>query len=420
MSELKGACIIGQSGGPTSVINASAYGVIRTALDSGCITNVYGAEHGIKGVLEDRLFDMSQEDPKELELLKYTPSSALGSCRYKMKDPDEDDTDYKRILEVFKKHDVRYFFYNGGNDSMDTCNKISKYMQKVGYECRVMGVPKTIDNDLYGTDHCPGYGSVVKYLSTAVRELALDHEAMGNHDLVSIVEVMGRNAGWIAAGTSIAKRRNQPEDAPHIILLPEVAFNAEYFLSQVQECLKKNRFCLVVASEGITDANGNFVAAGKMQDSFGHEQLGGVGEYLQNLVSTNLGVKARSCKFGHEQRAAAHCASSADSNEAFMCGQVAVQAAVEGQSGKMVALVRADSEKYACETLLVPLSEVANGVKHFPEAWIAEDKISISYQFNKYVMPLIQGEVQVPYENGLPAYVRLSKVKVPQQLSPRQ
>ena len=162
MSELKGACIIGQSGGPTSVINASAYGVIRTALDSDCITNVYGAEHGIKGVLEDRLFDMSQEDPKELELLKYTPSSALGSCRYKMKDPDEDDTDYKRILEVFKKHDVRYFFYNGGNDSMDTCNKISKYMQKVGYECRVMGVPKTIDNDLYGTDHCPGYASAAK------------------------------------------------------------------------------------------------------------------------------------------------------------------------------------------------------------------------------------------------------------------
>ena len=174
MSELKGACIIGQSGGPTSVINASAYGVIRTALDSGCITNVYGAEHGIKGVLEDRLFDMSQEDSKELELLKYTPSSALGSCRYKMKDPDEDDTDYKRILEVFKKHDVRYFFYNGGNDSMDTCNKISKYMQKVGYECRVMGVPKKIDNDLYGTDHCPGYASAAKYIATSLMEVYQD------------------------------------------------------------------------------------------------------------------------------------------------------------------------------------------------------------------------------------------------------
>ena len=171
---LKGSLIIGQSGGPSSVINSSAYGVIRTALDSGCITNVYGAEHGIKGVLEDRLFDMSQEDPKELELLKYTPSSALGSCRYKMKDPDEDDTDYKRILEVFKKHDVRYFFYNGGNDSMDTCNKISKYMQKVGYECRVMGVPKTIDNDLYGTDHCPGYASAAKYIATSLM-LSLIH-----------------------------------------------------------------------------------------------------------------------------------------------------------------------------------------------------------------------------------------------------
>ena len=382
--ELIGNVLVAQSGGPTSVINSSLAGVITEALNHDCIEEIYGA--------------------------------LLGTCRYKLKSEE----DFSRVIEVFKAHNIRFFFYIGGNDSQDTANKIAEHAAAQGYDMRVIGVAKTIDNDLPVTDHCPGYGSVVKYLSTAVRELALDHEAMGNHDLVSIVEVMGRNAGWIAAGTSIAKRRNQPEDAPHIILLPEVAFNAEYFLSQVQECLKKNRFCLVVASEGITDANGNFVAAGKMQDSFGHEQLGGVGEYLQNLVSTNLGVKARSCKFGHEQRAAAHCASSADSNEAFMCGQVAVQAAVEGQSGKMVALVRADSEKYACETLLVPLSEVANGVKHFPEAWIAEDKISISYQFNKYVMPLIQGEVQVPYENGLPAYVRLSKVKVPQQLSPRQ
>ena len=205
MSELKGACIIGQSGGPTSVINASAYGVIRTALDSGCITNVYGAEHGIKGVLEDRLFDMSQEDPKELELLKYTPSSALGSCRYKMKDPDEDDTDYKRILEVFKKHDVRYFFYNGGNDSMDTCNKISKYMQKVGYECRVMGVPKTIDNDLYGTDHCPGYASAAKYIATSLMEVYQDAHVYDT-GMICIVEIMGRHAGWLTAAAALATK----------------------------------------------------------------------------------------------------------------------------------------------------------------------------------------------------------------------
>ena len=395
--ELIGNVLVAQSGGPTSVINSSLAGVITEALNHDCIEEIYGALNGVEGILNEELIDLAEESQQTVRGLRYTPGAALGTCRYKLKSEE----DFSRVIEVFKAHNIRFFFYIGGNDSQDTANKIAEHAAAQGYDMRVIGVAKTIDNDLPVTDHCPGYGSVVKYL-------------------VSIVEVMGRNAGWIAAGTSIAKRRNQPEDAPHIILLPEVAFNAEYFLSQVQECLKKNRFCLVVASEGITDANGNFVAAGKMQDSFGHEQLGGVGEYLQNLVSTNLGVKARSCKFGHEQRAAAHCASSADSNEAFMCGQVAVQAAVEGQSGKMVALVRADSEKYACETLLVPLSEVANGVKHFPEAWIAEDKISISYQFNKYVMPLIQGEVQVPYENGLPAYVRLSKVKVPQQLSPRQ
>ena len=253
-----------------------------------------------------------------------------------------------------------------------------------------------------------------------IRELALDHEAMGTHDLVSIVEVMGRNAGWIAAGTSIARRRNHFEDAPHIILLPEVAFSPEYFLAQVQECLKKNKFCLVVTSEGITDTNGNYVAAGNSQDSFGHSQLGGVGEYLQDLVSKNIaGVKARSCKLGHSQRAAAHCSSLADNNEAFMCGQEAVRAAVAGESGKMVALVRGDTEKYSCETALVDLSSVANGVKHFPENWIGEDKISVNYQFNKYILPLIQGEVQVPFENGLPAYVYLAKVKVEQKLPPR-
>ena len=218
MSELKGACIIGQSGGPTSVINASAYGVIRTALDSGCITNVYGAEHGIKGVLEDRLFDMSQEDPKELELLKYTPSSALGSCRYKMKDPDEDDTDYKRILEVFKKHDVRYFFYNGGNDSMDTCNKISKYMQKVGYECRVMGVPKTIDNDLYGTDHCPGYASAAKYIATSLMEVYQDAHVYDT-GMICIVEIMGRHAGWLTAAAALATKYGA---GPDLITCPRL------------------------------------------------------------------------------------------------------------------------------------------------------------------------------------------------------
>ena len=282
MSELKGACIIGQSGGPTSVINASAYGVIRTALDSGCITNVYGAEHGIKGVLEDRLFDMSQEDPKELELLKYTPSSALGSCRYKMKDPDEDDTDYKRILEVFKKHDVRYFFYNGGNDSMDTCNKISKYMQKVGYECRVMGVPKTIDNDLYGTDHCPGYASAAKYIATSLMEVYQDAHVYDT-GMICIVEIMGRHAGWLTAAAALATKYGA---GPDLIYLPETDFDMDTFLADVERIYKETGSCMVAVSEGIHYADGSFVSEAKTSatDGFGHAQLGGLAALLASIV----------------------------------------------------------------------------------------------------------------------------------------
>lgn len=413
MEELTGNVLVAQSGGPTAVINASLAGVITEALNHDCIEEIYGGLNGIEGILNEQLIDLAEESQQTVRGLRYTPSSALGTCRFKL----TKETDYARILEVFKAHNIRFFFYIGGNDSQDTAAKIAKYAADHGYEMRAIGVPKTIDNDLPMTDHCPGYGSVVKYLCATIRELALDHEAMGNHDLVSIVEVMGRNAGWIAAGTAIAKRRNQLEDAPHIILLPEVAFNAEYFLSQVQECLKKNKYCLVVASEGLADANGNYVAAAEATDSFGHSQLGGVGDYLQNLVAKNLpGVKARSCKPGHSQRAAAHCSSLTDSNEAFLCGQAAVKAAIEGHSGKMVALVRGDTDKYTCETTLVDINDVANGVKHFPENWIGEDKISITYQFNKYILPLLQGEVQVPYENGMPAYVRLAQVKVAPQL----
>ena len=248
MSELKGACIFGQSGGPTSVINASAYGVIRTALDNPNITAVYGAEHGIKGVLNDRLFDMSQEDPAELELLKYTPSSALGSCRYKMADPDVDDTDYKRILEIFKKYDVRYFFYNGGNDSMDTCNKISKYMQKVGYECRVMGVPKTIDNDLFGTDHCPGFASAAKYIATSCMEIYQDARVYDT-GMVCVVEIMGRHAGWLAGAAGLATAMGA---GPDLVYLPETDFDMKKFLADVKRIYDEKGNCLVAVSTTLT------------------------------------------------------------------------------------------------------------------------------------------------------------------------
>jgi len=274
-------------------------------------------------------------------------------------------------------------------------------------------VPKTIDNDLVTTDHCPGYGSVVKYICTVIREMALDHEAMGQHDLVSIVEVMGRNAGWIAAGATLAKRKENPDDAPHLIYLPELPFSKEQFVDDVQRVLKRNKYCLVVVGEGLLDHDGNYVAnSTSAQDAFGHQQLGGIGDFLAGLVEENLAVKARSSKLGTGQRAAAHCSSQADNDEAFMAGQAAVKAAINGETDKMVILVRAEGEAYSCETSLAPLSEIANGVKEIPADWISEDRVSMTAKFIKYCQPLIQGEVEVPYENGVPSFVRLSKKRI--------
>ena len=404
MSELKGACIIGQSGGPTSVINASAYGVIRTALDSGCITNVYGAEHGIKGVLEDRLFDMSQEDPKELELLKYTPSSALGSCRYKMKDPDEDDTDYKRILEVFKKHDVRYFFYNGGNDSMDTCNKISKYMQKVGYECRVMGVPKTIDNDLYGTDHCPGYASAAKYIATSLMEVYQDAHVYDT-GMICIVEIMGRHAGWLTAAAALATKYGA---GPDLIYLPETDFDMDTFLADVQRVYKETGSCMVAVSEGIHYADGSFVSEAKISatDGFGHAQLGGLASFLANEIK-----KVRGIELSLLQRCGAHLASETDIEEAVMAGRAAVENAVAGITDKMVAFERETvGGHYVCKTKLLPLTEVANFEKKIPLEWINDSHNGVKQEFIDYVLPLIQGEPKLPKEDSLPRFAKLKKV----------
>ena len=339
MSELKGACIIGQSGGPTSVINASAYGVIRTALDSDCITAVYGAEHGIKGVLADRLFDMSKEDARELELLKYTPSSALGSCRYKIADPDVDDTDYKRILEVFKKHDVRYFFYNGGNDSMDTCNKISRYMQAHDWDCRVMGVPKTIDNDLVGTDHCPGFGSAAKYLAATFAELERDCHVY-EKKAVTIVEVMGRNAGWLTAASALS--RVNGGEGPNLIYLCEPAFDTEQFLKDVQEKLEQKDSVLVAISEGIHDSEGRYVSEqvqSDAQDQFGHSYIAGSAKVLEELVRDRIGCKVRSIELNLMQRCAAHLASATDLEESRMLGMKACQCALEKQGGQMACLL---------------------------------------------------------------------------------
>ena len=318
MKNLKGACMFGQSGGPTSVINSSAAGVFTEALKQGNITAVYGLEHGIVGLLNEKFFDMSKEDPKEIELLKYTPSSALGSVRYKLKDASVDDTDYKRILEVFEKYNVRYFFYNGGNDSMDTCNKISKYLQSVGYECNVIGVPKTIDNDLYGTDHCPGYASAAKYIATTVMEVNLDAKVYDT-PMVCVIEAMGRHAGWLTAAAALAGVNGLGAD---LIYLPETDFDVDKFVEDVKGvCAKNGNKCIAVVSEGIHDKDGTLICESlgsqAARDSFGHAQLGGVASILANLLKEKTGFKTRGIELSLMQRCGAHLASETDVEEAF-------------------------------------------------------------------------------------------------------
>ena len=412
MSQLRGACIIGQSGGPSSAINASAYGAIRTALDSDAITQVLGACNGIKGVLDDNLIDMGKEDPSELALMKYTPSSALGSCRYKLKDPDEDDTDYKRILEIFKKYDVRYFFYNGGNDSMDTCNKISKYMLKNGYECRVMGIPKTIDNDLYGTDHCPGYASAAKYIATSVMEVYRD-STVYDTGMITIVECMGRHAGWLTAAAALA---NYCGDGADLIYLPELDFDLDAFTEKVKEIYAKNKKCLVVVSEGIHDKDGKFIseygAVNAPKDAFGHTQLGGLASFLANHMKAATGAKVRGIELSLLQRCAAHCASQTDLDESYSAGKAAVEEAVAGVTDKMVGFERVYVDgKYTCRIKLFELTDVANTEKKVPLEWINKTGDGLTQEFVDYALPLIQGETQLTKVNGLPRFVHLKKVK---------
>lgn len=411
MKGLKGALIFGQSGGPSSVINSSAAGVFIEALKhSDVITKVYGAHHGIKGILDEDFFDIGQEDMKELELLKNTPSSALGSVRYKLKSPDVDETDYKRLLEVFKKYNVRYFFYNGGNDSMDTCNKVSKYMQKSGWDINVIGVPKTIDNDLYGTDHCPGYGSAAKYVATSIMELKLD-STVYNTGMFCIIEVMGRNAGWLTAAAQLASYAGLGAD---LIYLPETPFDIDEFLASVKKVLDANdNKCMVVVSEGIRNAEGKYVGefTASKTDLFGHAQLGGVGAMLAQMVKEKYGVKTRAIEFSLLQRCAAHLASKVDVEEAFACGSEAVKAAINGETDKMVCLIREEGKDYVCKPQLMDVALAANTEKKIPESWILPAGQGLTKDFVDYALPLIQGDCKAPLENGLPRFARLKKVQ---------
>ncbi len=409
MSTLKGALIIGQSGGPSSVINCSAYGVIKTGLENPNITKVYGACNGIKGVLDDRLMIMDEEDPAELANMLHTPSSVLGSCRYKIADPDVDDTDYKRILEIFKKYDVRYFFYNGGNDSMDTCNKISKYMNRVGYECRVIGVPKTIDNDLAGTDHCPGFASAAKYIATSFMEVSRDSQVYDT-GMVTVIECMGRHAGWLTAAAACA---NIKGDGPDLIYLPEVDFSMEQFIADVKRVYGEKKNCLVAVSEGIHYADGTFVSEAKTSgsDGFGHAQLGGLAARLTDVIKAELGVKVRPIELSLLQRCAAHCASGTDISESFLSGKTAVEAAVAGATDKMVGFkCTRDENGYNCTPELFDLSLVANTEKKVPTEWINAEGNGVTQDFIDYCLPLIQGETGMVKEDGLPRFVQLKKV----------
>ena len=392
-------------GGDCPGLNNAIRAVTRSAIERDW--TVIGIRNGWAGVLAQETSTLTIENTDRFFDVGGT---LLGSSRT---NPTRTREDYAKATSIFGDIGLDGLIAIGGDDTLSVAGALA------GDGFPIVGVPKTIDNDLVKTDHCPGYGSVLKYICSVVRETALDHGAMGQHDLVSIMEVMGRNAGWIAAGATLAKRRENPNDAPHLIYLPELPFSRAKFIEDVQAVLKKNRYCLVVVGEGLQDKDGNYVAnSGSGQDAFGHVQLGGVGDYLANLVEENLTVKARSSRFGTSQRAAAHCSSSTDNDEAFLVGQAAVRAAVEGETDQMVILVREEGEPYQCTTGLAPLNEIANGVKEIPEDWISEDGVSMSAKFIKYAQPLIQGEVEVPYENGLPEYVRLSKRRVRKVLDP--
>ncbi|MEW6305058.1 MAG: 6-phosphofructokinase [Verrucomicrobiota bacterium] len=422
MAELVGNMLVAQSGGPTAVINASVAGVIQEAGRHECIEEIYGGLNGILGILNEDLIDLNEEKAKTIEGLKHTPAAALGTCRYKLdfkKKPEKAAKDMDRLFEIFQAHNIRYFFYAGGNDSQDTAHKIHEQAVQRGYEMRVMGVPKTIDNDLPHTDHCPGYGSVIKYNATTVMEIGLDVGSMATDDgSCCIIEVMGRAAGWIAAGTVVARRA--PTDPPHIILLPEIPFDEAAFLARVHQIIAELRYCIVVVGEGLKNAAGDEIGADKTRlDAFGHPVLSGAADRLAEIVQGKLNLKTRTVKLGYSQRAAAHFASETDVQEAVACGETAMRAAVEGKSGYMAKIVRTSSHPYQWTTDLQPLGDIAN-VEHFiPRDWISEDGFLPNEKFLEYARPLVEGQLRLPMEGGLPKYAVLEKVRVEKKLPPR-
>lgn len=406
-----------QSGGVSAVINASAAGVIETALQHPRhIGKLYAGRDGIIGALTEDLIDVSEESPATLKGLKHTPAGAFGSARFKLKGLNENRAEYERLMEVFRAHNIGYFFYNGGNDSMDTAQKVAQIGESLGYPIICIGVPKTVDNDLPCTDCCPGFGSVAKYVAVSTREAALDVASMARTSTkVFVFEVMGRHAGWIAAAGGLAGEG--PGEPPHIILFPEIPFERERFLERVKQSVGTHGYCVIVVSEGTAYPDGRFLADAGTTDAFGHTQLGGAAPFVANMVREALGYKYHWAVADYLQRAGRHIASQVDVDQAYAVGQAAVTLAVSGVNAVMPTIVRKTSKPYRWEIAHVPLSEVANKEKKLPRSYITEDGFGITPACREYLEPLVAGEAYPPYKNGLPDYVRIKGVAVPRKLS---
>ncbi|MDG2107672.1 MAG: 6-phosphofructokinase [Woeseiaceae bacterium] len=396
-----------QSGGVTAVINASACGVIETARKhKNKIANVYAGRNGIIGALTEDMIDTSKESAASIAALMYTPGGAFGSARYKLKSLKENRTEYERLIEVFKAHDIGYFFYNGGNDSMDTAHKVSQISKSMGYPVTCLGVPKTVDNDLPVTDNCPGFGSVAKYIAVSTQEAAMDVISMSKTSTkVFILEVMGRHAGWIAAAGGLAGKN--PEDAPHIILFPEIPFKKREFLKKVRDCVEKYDFCVIVVSEGASYANGKFLAEAGTRDAFGHAQLGGVAPVIASMVRQNLGYKFHYAIADYLQRSARHIASDVDVRQAYAVGKAAVQYALQNKTAVMPVIKRVSQKPYRWKIESASISRIANKEKMLPRRYITKDGFGITEAGRRYLEPLIKGENYPPYINGLPKFAKL-------------
>lgn len=405
-----------QSGGVTAVINASACGVIETARKhKDKIGKVYAGRNGIIGALTEDLIDTSKDSAKSIAALRHTPAGAFGSCRYKLKSVEENRAHYERLIEVFKAHDIGYFFYNGGGDSADTCLKISQLSEKMDYPLQAIHVPKTIDNDLPITDTCPGFGSVAKYVATSIREAAFDVASMAKTSTkVFVLEVMGRHAGWITAACGLAAE--QAGDAPHILLFPEIAFDENKFLAKVDDAVKKYGYCVIGVSEGLHTADGKFLSESGLKDAFGHAQLGGVAPVIASLVKDKLGHKYHWAVADYLQRSARHIASKTDVAQAYAVGKAAVELALKGQNAVMPAITRTSDKPYRWKITTAQLKDVANVEKKMPRDFISPDGFGITDKCRKYLLPLIAGEDYPPFKNGLPDYVKLKNVAVAKKL----